>query len=170
MVDTCADAQVKLNDSGAVVVDEAMQTSVDNIYAIGDVIGPTSPLPSKQLFTSPHPCCPSLLRVCSNLQRAPWTAEACPTQLSAPRSPLVSSLSAPLGRLHGLQTASRSLRSPWRRGTASPTRSLEESRARSTTQMSPQVPGYKGHGGEEGGERAGYKGHWREEWGERRLE
>ena len=60
--DTSADAQVKLNESGAVVVDEAMQTSVDNIYAIGDVIGPTPPLPSSQLHTSPHPCCRSLER------------------------------------------------------------------------------------------------------------
>jgi len=34
----CHLAGVKLNESGAVVVDEAMQTSVENVYAIGDVI------------------------------------------------------------------------------------------------------------------------------------
>jgi pyruvate/2-oxoglutarate dehydrogenase complex dihydrolipoamide dehydrogenase (E3) component len=35
----CDKAGVKLDKNGAVVVDEGMQTSVDNIYAIGDVIG-----------------------------------------------------------------------------------------------------------------------------------
>ena len=32
--------QVKLDASGAVIVNEGMQTSVENVYAIGDVIGP----------------------------------------------------------------------------------------------------------------------------------
>jgi len=34
----CDKAGVKLDDKGAVVVDEAMKTSSDNVYAIGDVI------------------------------------------------------------------------------------------------------------------------------------
>ena len=35
----CDKAGVKLDASGAVIVDEAMKTSVDNIYAVGDVVG-----------------------------------------------------------------------------------------------------------------------------------
>lgn len=39
----CDKAGVKLDKNGAVVVDEGLKTSVDNIYAVGDVIDVSPP-------------------------------------------------------------------------------------------------------------------------------
>ncbi len=65
----CDKAGVKLDDKGAVVVDEAMKTSADTIYAIGDVIdvGPhcRSPAAAAPCPWGTQICCP------------PWPTRPC---------------------------------------------------------------------------------------------
>ena len=54
----CDKAGVKLDKNGAVVVDEGLKTSVDNIYAVGDVIDVSPPWRRLRPCLAPLPSVP----------------------------------------------------------------------------------------------------------------
>ena len=54
----CDKAGVKLDNKGAVVVDEGLKTSVDNIYAVGDVIDVSPPWRRLRPYLAPLPSVP----------------------------------------------------------------------------------------------------------------